>query len=141
MNNLTIGTIYQDTRTSKYFELTAINKETNKLQLSGIDEQNFTCMTESSLRKHYKLIAMSMKEFRPETAVVTIVTKEPIVKFTRKQRIIKHPNISTNDLITKYGNYKSKSGETYRDLYINNKDNVFRYFKIRLPLLKIAGII
>lgn len=79
--NLTVGTIWQDTRNQKHFELTAINKETGKIQLSSAgNEQSFTCMTEASLHKHYKLIAMNMKEFRPETIqTVTTEAKDEII--------------------------------------------------------------
>jgi hypothetical protein len=77
-NNLSIGTIWQDERTKKYFELVAHSKENNCIQLSTVDnEQSYTTMTEASLRKHYKLIALSMKQFRPETQVVTLPVEEP----------------------------------------------------------------
>lgn len=76
-NNLSIGTIWQDERTKKYFELVAYSKENNRIQLSTVDnEQSYTTMTEASLRKHYKLIALSMKQFRPETQVVTLPVEE-----------------------------------------------------------------
>jgi hypothetical protein len=94
-NNLTIGTIWQDTRNQKYFELTAINKETGKLQLSSVDEQTFTCMTEGSLHKHYKLVSMSMREFRPELAVVTTQAVDEVlpvhveVKVEKKKEEVK----------------------------------------------------
>jgi hypothetical protein len=78
-NNLTIGTIWKDERTGKVMELTAINKETGKLQLSSVEgEQAFTCMSEASLHKHYKLITMTMKEFRLETVVTTQAVDEVI---------------------------------------------------------------
>lgn len=139
-NNLSIGTIWQDERTSKYFELVAHSKENNRLQLSTVDgEQSFNCMTEASLRKHYKLIALSMKQFRPET-IVPVQKSVKEVSIIKKQRIIKHPGIKTDDLISQFGDRTNKDGVTYRELYLSNKDNVFRYFKVRLPLLKIAGI-
>jgi ribosomal protein L19E len=83
-----------------------------------------------------------MKEFKPETTVVItpIVVVEEKQGYTKKQRVIRYPGIKTDDMIENYGDQKNKDGITYRELYNRNKDNVFRYFKIRLPLLKIAGI-
>lgn len=139
---VTIGTIWQDERTNDTFEVTAVN---GVVQLSPTNgEQSYKTMKEASLRKHYKLVAMSMREFKPELAVVTTQVEEedateekPKVKGSR---IVRFPGISTDGLLEKYGDNISKTGETYRNMYLQNKDNVFRYFKIRLPLLKLAGI-
>lgn len=87
-NTITIGTIWKDNRTGKTFEVTAVN---NKIQLSPTTgEQVYSIMSEKSLRKNYKLIAMSLKEFRPEPAVVTAVAEEPEnveLKIEKKEEI------------------------------------------------------
>jgi hypothetical protein len=73
--NLTIGGIWKDSRSGKEFELAAQNKESGQLQLSSIDgEQSFKCMSEASMLRHYKLIALSLKAYRPE-AVETVTTQ------------------------------------------------------------------
>lgn len=82
-NTITIGTIWKDNRTGKTFEVTAVN---NKIQLSPTTgEQVYSIMSEKSLRKHYKLIAMSLKEFKPELAVVTTQAKETPAEEAKQQ--------------------------------------------------------
>ena len=79
-NTLTLGAIWKDDRSGKEFELVAQNKETGAIQLGSIDGvQEFKCMSESSLRKHYKLIAMSLREYKPEQAVLTTQVEEELV--------------------------------------------------------------
>ncbi|MDD5191196.1 MAG: hypothetical protein PHE50_09170 [Dehalococcoidales bacterium] len=70
--NLTIGTIWQDRGNGKQFEVTGINKETGVIQLSNGD--GYKTMTESSLRKNYKLIALRGKE----VAAAPVVVKETV---------------------------------------------------------------
>jgi len=57
-------------------------------------------------------------------------------------RVIKHPGIKTIDLVRQYGNipYPDKPECTYADMYYTNTDPNFRYPKIRVPLLEMAGI-
>ena len=81
---------------------------------------------------------------------------EPEITFTKARqtprvRIVKHPNVKTIDLVKEYGHLpfdndttdsKSKDSKalvTYADKYFTNSDSNFRYTKIRIPLLKLAG--
>lgn len=56
-NNPTLGTIWENKKTGRQFELVAIN---GTIQLSSIGEgeQTYNIMTKASLRKNYKLVAM-----------------------------------------------------------------------------------
>lgn len=88
-NTITIGTIWKDNRTGKTLEVTAVN---NKIQLSPTTgEQVYSIMSEKSLRKHYKLVSMSMKEFKSEAASsnLPVVEAEPEPKSV-KAKISKH---------------------------------------------------
>jgi hypothetical protein len=79
-NTLTIGTIWKDKRSGKEFELVAQNKENGSVQVSSIDnEQDYKCMMEVNLRKHYSLVALTLKAYRPELTTVTQIIEEPII--------------------------------------------------------------
>lgn len=70
-NTLTLGTIWKDSN-NREFELTAISKFNNLIQLSSIvGEQVYRCLTEESLRKNYQLVALSLRNYKPELTVVT----------------------------------------------------------------------
>jgi hypothetical protein len=66
---VTIGTIWQDRGNQKTFEVTGFNRETGVIQLSSVGNgDGYKTMTESSLRKNYKLVALNMKEFKSSAA-------------------------------------------------------------------------
>jgi hypothetical protein len=60
---VTMGTIWQDRGNGKRFEVTGFNKDTGVIQVSAIGNgDGYKTMSESSLRKNYKLIALNIKE-------------------------------------------------------------------------------
>jgi hypothetical protein len=69
---VTIGTIWQDRGNEKKYEVTGINQETGVIQISAVGNgDGYKTMTETSLRKNYKLLAISEKKTEP------VVTPEP----------------------------------------------------------------
>lgn len=53
-------------------------------------------------------------------------------------------SISTAELVEKHGHLVKESGEgagsTFKELFEGNTDDNYRYFKVRVPLLKAAGV-
>lgn len=73
---VTIGTIWEDRGNGKQFEVTGINKDTGVIQISAVGNgDGYKTMTESSLRKNYKLTALKVKELK--AAVTPVTTTEP----------------------------------------------------------------
>jgi len=49
VNTLTIGGIWRNKKTGEEYELVAVNKETNKVQLAALHNgEGYNCMTEKS---------------------------------------------------------------------------------------------
>jgi len=67
---VTIGTIWQDRGNEKKFEVTGINQETGVIQISAVGNgDGYKTMTETSLRKNYKLLAISEKKIEQPVVV------------------------------------------------------------------------
>jgi glucan-binding YG repeat protein len=137
--NLTIGTIWQDQRNQKHFELSAINQETGKIQLSSVDnEQAFSCMTENSLHKNYKLIALSLGEFRP--SIVTTISADSELINEQRTAILNEENQKEVVKVAKKAVKKVEKSESSRSIHkveLKNGDIVSGLYFLE----NIAGVI
>lgn len=76
--NVTLGTIWQDRGNEKKFEVTGINQETGVLQISAVGNgDGYRTMTEASLHKNYKLVALEAPKTTAKTETHTEPTPTP----------------------------------------------------------------
>ena len=89
MEQLTIGSIWQNRKTGKMGEVVAYNKDTNKLQLAGYGNgEGYNIMTPSSLRKNYTFLSKNKEK---TTAVIPSKPTTPPVGEPTKDRVLELP--------------------------------------------------